>query len=73
VVFPNAGRAEDGDAVVDVAEGVEATFDLVVDALQADVVFRLDVAGDAQQVLVASYGAPVVAQQAVNGTAVRLS
>ena len=46
------GRAEDRDAVLDVAQGVEAALDLVVDPVEAAVVFGLDVAGDAEQVLV---------------------
>ena len=62
------GRAEDGDAVVDVAQGVEAALDLVVDPLQAEVVFGLDVAGDAEQVLVAlGPGARDLASVVVHG------
>ena len=53
VALGDPGRAEDRDAVVDVAQGVEAALDLVVDPLEAEVVLGLDVAGDAQQVLVA--------------------
>ena len=52
VALLDPGRAEDRDAVVDVAQGVEAALDLVVDALEADVVLRLDVGGNAEQVLV---------------------
>ena len=38
--------------VVDVAQCLEAALDLVVDPLQAGVVFALDVAGNTEQVLV---------------------
>lgn len=45
-------RAEDRDAVVDVAQSVEASLNLVVDAAEPQIVLLLDVAGCAQQQLV---------------------
>src|SRR5207342_3303417 len=42
-------RAEDGDAVLDVAQGVEAAIDLLLDPVEAELVLLLDVAGRAQQ------------------------
>ena len=47
------GGAEDRDAVVDVAESVEAALDLGPDPFQPQLVLFGDVAGDAEQVLVA--------------------
>ncbi|HEV7398712.1 MAG TPA: hypothetical protein VGN84_00440 [Solirubrobacterales bacterium] len=49
VALLDPGRAEDRDAVVDVAQGVEAPLDLVVDAAEPQLVLLLDVAGSAQQ------------------------
>jgi hypothetical protein len=45
-------RAEDRDAVVDVTQRVETGVDLPADAVEAAFVVCLDVAGDAQKVLV---------------------
>jgi hypothetical protein len=51
------GRAEDRDAVLDVAQRVEAPVDLGADAVEPKLVlFLLDVAGLAQQLLVADRG-----------------
>jgi hypothetical protein len=47
------GRAKDRDSVLDVAQSVEAALDLIVDAPEAQVVLLLDVAGSAEQQLVA--------------------
>ncbi len=52
VALGDPGRAEDRDAVVDLAQGVEAALDLVVDAAEPQVVLLLDVAWGAQQQLV---------------------
>ena len=62
------GGAEDGDAVVDVAQGVEAGVDLVADAVEAEVVLALDVSGDAEQMLVVRLPpAPVYPRQSAPG------
>ena len=52
VALGDPGRAENRDAVVDVAQRVEAALDLVVDPAEPQVVLLLDVAGGAQQQLV---------------------
>jgi hypothetical protein len=46
-------RAEDRDALLDVAEGIEPFVDLLVDPLQPQVVFGLEVPGGAEQLAVA--------------------
>jgi hypothetical protein len=53
VFFGDAGRAEDRDSVVDVAQRVEATVDLGLDPFEAKLVLLLKVAGLAQQLPVA--------------------
>jgi hypothetical protein len=53
VVLGDPRRAEDRNAVVDVAQRVEAALDLVVDAAEPQIVLLLDVARSAQQQLVA--------------------
>jgi hypothetical protein len=53
VTLADPRRAEDRDAVVDVAQGIEAALDLVVNAAEPQIVLLLDVAGRAQQQLVA--------------------
>jgi hypothetical protein len=52
VALGDPRRAEDRNAVVDVAQGVEAALDLVVDAAEPQIVLLLDVARGAQQQLV---------------------
>jgi hypothetical protein len=59
VGLSDPGRAEDRDAVVDVAQGLEAALDLIVDAAEAQGVLLLDVAGSAQQQLVVLPGGDV--------------
>jgi hypothetical protein len=53
MVLRHPRGAEDRDALPDVAQGVEAALDLVVDPLQPQLVPLLDVAGLAQQLAVA--------------------
>jgi hypothetical protein len=53
VALFDPGGAENRDAVVDVAQSVKAALDLGVDAAEAQIVRLLDVAGSAQQQLVA--------------------
>jgi len=52
VALRDPRRAEDRDAVLDVAQSVEALVDLGADALGSRLVFPLDIAGDAEQMLV---------------------
>jgi hypothetical protein len=53
VSLADPGRAEDRHPIVDVAQGVETALDLIVDAPQTQVVLLLDVAGSAEQQLIA--------------------
>ena len=48
----DSGRAEDRDPVLDLTQGVEPHLDLAADPVEALLVFRLDVDGGAQQLLV---------------------
>jgi len=53
VALRHPGGAEDRDSIVDVAQGVEAAVDLLLDPLEPKLVLLLDVAGLPQQLLIA--------------------